>query len=123
MIQHIDITGTQYTSGEEAKQYICHKIGRLDKYIPKKSRSDARAEVNIADKAKENPQNPTECSVFIALLGGKEFKATDSGRTLEAAVDKAEAKMRKQLQRYHDEATDRSPAMRMASRLKRALGR
>lgn len=123
MIGNIDITGIQHTSGDRAKVYIERKIGRLYKYIPKNMRNDVRAEVHIADKTNEDPKNPIECSVFIALHGGKEFKATNNGRTLEAAVDTTEAKIRRQLRRYHDEVVDRSPAMRMASRLKRALGR
>lgn len=100
MIQRIAIKGVHTKVDEDLNKYIIKKISKLDKFIPKKARESAHAEIFIKEsKLKEKRQYT--CEVIIHLP--KEVIATkETTLNTFAAVDIVEAKLKNQLRKYKE---------------------
>lgn len=100
MLSRIDKSGINLELDGDLKKYIDKKIGRLDKYIPRRSRYSAHAEVKLRETGNK-AGDKYECEVILHLPGGQ-VTAIESTLNMFAAVDIVEAKLRNQLKKYKD---------------------
>ncbi|HEX4662638.1 MAG TPA: ribosome-associated translation inhibitor RaiA [Candidatus Saccharimonadales bacterium] len=103
MISHIDITGSKVDVDASLKQYIFKKIGRLDKYLPRRARKSVKAEV-ILRFVNRTHGNKYECEVLLHVPDSQ-ITAKDSTLNMFAAVDIVEEKLKNQLRKYKDKHT------------------
>ncbi len=104
MIQKLEITASGVELDNDIKKYVNKKIGRLDKYITKHARKSAHAEVKLKlDKGKKNDKFMAE---VVLQLPNETLTAKESTLNIYAAIDIVEAKLRSQLRKYKDKATD-----------------
>lgn len=121
MITHIDITGLKYKLDDNTKKYVNKKIGRLDRYLPRKSRRGIRAEV-LLKEVNRDKGNKYECEIML-YVPDKTLTAKDSTVNMLAAIDIVEEKLRNQLKRYKGERTSHRGHHDILGRLKRSLRR
>ncbi|HEX9594551.1 MAG TPA: ribosome-associated translation inhibitor RaiA [Candidatus Saccharimonadales bacterium] len=120
MIKNIEISGIHYDVDDKLKKYVLSKIGRLDRYMPRKSRRPARAEVKLSEtKGKKNEKYTAE--VILHLPNGQ-LTASESTLNMYAAVDIVEAKLRNQLRKLKEKhlthrKIDRKGILRRVSRM------
>jgi putative sigma-54 modulation protein len=99
MIDKIDICGSNYKVEETLKKYIQKRIGKLDKYLPKKFKKDAICKVVVTAGGKGKNEK-YEISVAMEIPGGKVLAARDQCTNLFAGTDLLEAKLVEQIRRY-----------------------
>ena len=90
MIKHIDISGIGYELEEDIKRYARRKIGRLDRFVPRKARPSLRAEVRLR-QTNESHGNKYECEV-VFHVPDEQLTAHDSTMNMFAAIDIVEEK-------------------------------
>ncbi|HUC95619.1 MAG TPA: ribosome-associated translation inhibitor RaiA [Candidatus Saccharimonadia bacterium] len=96
----LKISGVHTTVDESIKRYVIKKIGKLDKYIPRKARGSAHAEVFLKES---KHQNKKECTCEIVVhLPQDTFTTKESTINIFAAVDIVEAKLKNQLHKYKE---------------------
>jgi len=100
MIKHIDISGIGYELEEDIKRYARRKIGRLDRFVPRKARPSLRAEVRLR-QTNESHGNKYECEV-VFHVPDDQLTAHDSTMNMFAAIDIVEEKMKNTLRRYKE---------------------
>lgn len=100
MIAHIDIAGIKYEVEDSLKAYITKKIGRLDRFLPRKARKSVKAEVKIRFVNQPNG-NKYECDVILHVPE-TQINAHDTTMNAFAAVDIVEEKLKNQLRKYKD---------------------
>ena len=96
----VEITGIHFDVSERLKNYIEKKITGLDKYVARRGRESARAEVKLKESKSKDKKEYT-CEVIL-FLPGENIEAKDSTVNMFAAVDIVEAKLRTQLKKYKD---------------------
>lgn len=123
MISHIDITGIKIDLDSSLKAYVNKKIGRLDKYLPRRARKSLKAEVVIR-QVNRTHGNKYECEVILKVPRSQ-ITAKDSTLNMFAAVDIVEEKLKHQLKKYKDKHTVALSGRQhgMLRRLKARLGR
>ena len=99
MIEKIDITGGDYKVDESLKKYIEKRLGKLDKYLPKKSKKDVVCKVVISETGR-GKSDKFEISAAMEIPGGKVIAAKDECANAFAGVDLVEAKLLGQIRRY-----------------------
>lgn len=101
MIQNIEITGMHVDIEDDLKKYINKKIGKLDKYVPRKEKTSVRAEVKIKEATTKKKKQYT-CEVILHLPKDKiTIKETTVNKF--AAVDIVETKFKNQLKKYKEQ--------------------
>lgn len=100
MIKRLDIIGVHVQVDEDMRRYVQRKIGRLDKYVSKKSRQSLHAEVRLKEaKSKEKK----ECTCEITLyLPQDVINVGETTINMYAAVDIVETKLKGKLKKYKD---------------------
>jgi putative sigma-54 modulation protein len=119
MISHIDITGVRYTPDDVTLRYVRKKIGGLERYVPRHARKSLKVEVKLKEVNRAYG-NKYECEVLFHVPNTL-LTAKDSTLNMLAAVDIVEAKMRTQLKKYKDDATDHDGRHNFLGRLKRRV--
>lgn len=102
---------------EDLQKYVSKKIGKLDKYIPRKFRMSAHAQVFLKESKIKNKKQCT-CEV-VMHLPHDEFVTKETTMNIFAAVDIVEAKLKNQLRKYKDTHVSRSRFFISARHLKR----
>lgn len=113
----LEIAGVHTKVDQKLHDYIIKKIARMDRYIPKRARESAHAEVLIKEsKVKERKQHT--CEVVMKL---PQDTITIKETTLNpfAAVDIVEAKLKNQLKKYKETHSSLKIHRRVIARLKR----
>ncbi len=121
MIKSIDITGIKYDLDETTKKYVIKKIGKLDRYLPRRARSSVSAEVKLKEVNREHG-NKYEVEVILQVPD-KTITAKDSTVNMLAAVDIVEAKIVAQLRKYKQTTISHVGSRRILSRFKRSFER
>ena len=105
MIEQLRIVGEHAKVDDTLRQYAAAKLGRLDKYLPRRARRIARAEVMLRqDKGKRTGDATAEVLLHIP---DERLTAKASAATLYMAVDLVEEKLKQQLGKYKDEHSHR----------------
>lgn len=89
-----DITAQKYEVSEDLEKYINKKLGRLDRFLPKEKRHQARIELVLSERHNRNDRY--ECDAVL-ILGKDRFSAKESTLNMFAAVDIVEAKLKNQI--------------------------
>jgi ribosomal subunit interface protein len=79
---------------------VLKKIGHLDKYLPKKARLSAHAEVQLKE-SKAKDKNRCTCEVTL-YLPKETINVKESTVNLYAAIDIVETKLKQRVQKYKD---------------------
>lgn len=101
MIQNIEIAGLHVDVEDDLKKYINKKIGKLDKYIPRKEKNAVRAEVKIKEANTKKKKQYT-CEVILHLPKDK-ITIKETTVNMFAAVDIVETKFKNQLKKYKEQ--------------------
>ncbi|MFV0484657.1 MAG: ribosome hibernation-promoting factor, HPF/YfiA family [Candidatus Saccharimonadales bacterium] len=105
MIETIEVTGVKYKVEETFKKYAIKRIGKLDKYLPKKNRKDVVAKI-VVTQINRPHGNKYEISAAIDVPGGKVIAAKDEASNTFAGIDIIEAKLMGQIRRFKTEKTN-----------------
>ena len=101
MIEKLDIAGVHMDVGPDLKKYVEKKIGRLDRYVPRRSRESVRVQIKLKEgKAKD--KNERTCEI-IMRLPRETITLSETTINIYAAIDIVETKLRNQLKRYKDQ--------------------
>lgn len=121
MIAAIEITGIKYDLDDITTKYVNKKIGRLDRYLPRRARASASAEVKLKQV---NLDHGNKYEVEVVLnVPDKVITAKDSTVNILAAVDIVEAKIAAQLRKYKQATISHIGGRKILSRFKRSYER
>jgi ribosome hibernation promoting factor len=118
MIQKLEIGGVHMEVGDDLRKYVLKKIGRLDKYLPRRARDSVHVEVKLKEEKAKTKQLRT-CEVLMHLPQDN-IALTETTINIYAAVDIVEAKLKTQLHKYKELHADPRLRQRLAARLKRS---
>ncbi len=111
----IEISGVHAPVDDRLKRYIGQKIGRLQRYIPRKVRKSAFAEVKIIEsRARDKKQHSCE---IILHVPEETITVHETTVNMYAAVDIAEEKLKHSIRKYkelHEPAKLRHRVLRRA---------
>jgi ribosomal subunit interface protein len=99
MIEKIEIEGIHMEVDDNMRRYVLRKIGHLDKYLPKRAKESAHAEVML--KTTDDKINHTTCEVTL-YLPKETINVKESTINIYAAIDIVEAKLKHQIQKYKE---------------------
>ena len=117
MINNLQISGVHAQADEKVRKYVYKKIGGLDKYIPRKARESAFADVKLKE-IKSKTKEIFECEVIMKLPKGK-ITAHKSSASFMGAIDEVENNLKNQLKKYKDMHTPSRFRRRVLTRFKR----
>ena len=100
MIQQFDISGVHVHVDDDLRKYVTKKIGRLDRFMPRHSRTSVHGEVKLKG-AKAKDKKECTCEVILHLPH-ETITTKESTINMYAAVDIVETKLRIQLKKYKD---------------------
>lgn len=117
MIKKLEISAQHTELTPELKKYVTKKIGKLDKYIARKSRESAHVEVHLKEiKSKDKQQ--FSCNVVLHLPHGT-LDATESTINMFAAIDIVETKLKNQLKKHKETHSGGSYQRKMFARFRK----
>lgn len=119
MIKSIDISGVHNKLNGDIENYVQKKIGALDRFIPRKARDSAHAEVKIK-KSKAKDKRPYECEVILALPKAK-LTIHKKGTTIPESIDLAGDNLKIQLKKYKDKHAGPRLHRRLINRFSRQV--
>lgn len=117
MVKKLEIDGIHLDVGDDLRKYVAKKIGKLDKYMPKR----VRESVHIAVKLKEsNVKTRVEriCEIVVHLPQDT-ITINEKTSSIYAAIDIAEEKLKTQLHKYKEMHATPKFRQRLIARLKR----
>ena len=116
MIAKMEITGVHTDLDEELKKYVYKKIGKMDRYIPRRARDSAHADVKLIEK---NIKNKKECTCEVVLkLPRETIIIKESTMNMYASVDIVETKLKNQLKKYKDKHAIKRVSRQMLNKLR-----
>ena len=101
MIKNIQIAGVHTKLTAEEEMFIDKKIGSLDKFIPRKHRQAARAEVKLDESKRKTAKDKFTCEVIFHLPHGM-ITVTEKSPSILSAIDVAENKLKIQLKKHKE---------------------
>jgi ribosomal subunit interface protein len=117
MIQKLEISGVHTEIDRKLRDYVTRKIGKLDRFAPRKTRDALHAEVILKDtKAKDKKH--CICEVVLFLPHDK-IMVSESTMNMYAAVDIVEAKLKNLLKKYKETHSSLGLHKKMLARLRR----
>lgn len=96
----IEINAIHTELNDDLKKYTTKKINKLDKYIPRRARESAHAEVKLKDASSKKKKQYT-CEVVLHLPQ-ENITTKETTLNMFAAVDIVETKLRNQLKKYKE---------------------
>jgi putative sigma-54 modulation protein len=101
-----DITSRNLEADKKIKSYVKHKIGELERFIPRRQRNSMSATVVLTDDPSGREDNRFVCDAIVTVQG-QQFIAKEGTVNIFAAVDIVEAKLKSQLKEYKDKQAPR----------------
>lgn len=117
MIRRLDIDGVHMEVGDDVRRYVRRKIGRLDRFLPRRVRESVHAEVKLKLGRAKDKQERT-CEVIVHLPQ-ETFTVKETTINIFAATDIAEAKLKTHLVKYKETHTDGKMYRRLMNRFQR----
>lgn len=99
MIQRFDIQFVHAKPDDNIKKYVDKKLGRLDKYLGRRARESAHAEVILKEAKKASDNRLYTCEVTLHLPQDT-INISETSINMYTAVDIAELKLRQQIRKY-----------------------
>lgn len=106
MISKIEISGNNFKITDDLKSYAKKRIGKLDRYLPRKNKKDVIAKLVITETGTDKKY---EISAAMEIPGGKVIAARDKCSNLHAGIDIIETKLMGQIRRYKTENEIKAP--------------
>ena len=100
MISKMEISGVHTDVTEDLRKYVTKKIGHMDRYLPRKARDSAHAEVQLKESKAKNKKECT-CEVILHLPHDT-IMTKETTLNMFAAVDIVETKLKNQIKKYKD---------------------
>lgn len=97
----LTIEGVHVNLDSDLRKYANKKIGGLEKYIPKRARESAHADV-ILKRMPSKDKNKFCCEITL-YLPRETLNCKETTQHLYAAIDVSSAKAQQQLRKYKDE--------------------
>lgn len=98
MIEKMEISGVHTEVSDDLHRYVGKKIGKLDRYIPRRARQSAHVEVKLKEATIKKRKQYT-CDV-VMYLPHETIATKETTLNMFAAVDIVETKLKNQLKRY-----------------------
>lgn len=117
MIKKLEIAGVHTKVGDDLKKYVTKKIGKLDRYIPRKARESAHAEVKLIESKAKDKKECT-CEVILHLPHGT-ITVKESTLNMFAAVDIVESRLKNLIKSYKDKNLPAKFHRRVMAKLRR----
>lgn len=117
----LEVSGVHLDLDSKLKSYVDRKIGKLDRYTPKKARGALAGKVVLTEEVGKS-NNRCTCEVILTLPHGV-VTAKDSTLNIYAAIDIVEQKVKAQLVKYKSKATEHRIDKRVLRRMRRFVGR
>jgi putative sigma-54 modulation protein len=121
MAIQIQITGIDYEIDIPTRKYVTKRIGHLYRYLPRRARKIASAEVKL-EEVNHDHGNKYEVEIILDVPG-KLIAAKDSTGNMIAAIDIVEAKIQSQLDSYKKSSIAHIGRRGVMSRFKRSSKR
>lgn len=99
MIEKIEINSKGYKVEEPFRKYVIKRLGKLDRYLPRRAKKGVTAKVMVTEIGKGKTEK-YEISAALDVKGGKVLAAKDECTNVFAGVDLVEAKLTGQIRRY-----------------------
>lgn len=100
MIQKLEINGVHAKVDEKLRGYVVKKLGRLDRYVPRRVRKSLHLEIKLKEsKAKAMKQFTCEA---VLHMPGEVVRVQETTLNLFAAADIVEEKLKIQLKKYKE---------------------
>jgi ribosomal subunit interface protein len=119
MIQKLEISGVHATIDAKLRKYATKKIGHLDKYMSRHTRTSAHADVKLKEN-KSKDKNRYTCEVIL-FIPQEVIEVEECTVNLFAAIDIVEEKLKILLKKYKSLHSNPKLHRRMISRLKRQV--
>lgn len=116
MIQRLEIEGVHLELTDDMRRYVKSKIGRLDRFLPRKMRESIHAEVKLK-QGKNKGATERTCEV-IMHLPQETFTVSETTINIFAAIDIAEQKLKNHIAKYKTKHNDSSVRRRFLRRSK-----
>lgn len=100
MIAKLEINGVHMKVDKKLHDYAEKKIGRLDRFVSRRAREAAHAEVFLKEAVIKKKKECT-CEVILHLPKDT-IKVQETTMNMYAAIDIVEAKLKNQLKKYKD---------------------
>ena len=104
MIAKFEVTTVHTHLDDRLEKYITKKLAALDRYLPRRSRESAHAEVILKeDKSLKhaNHRNPFTCEVTLHLPH-EVINLSESTPNMYSAIDIVEAKLKHSIRKYKE---------------------
>lgn len=113
----LEISGVHAELGGDIKKYVRKKIGKLDRYLPRKVSDAAHAEVFLKEAMRKTRK---ECTAEVVLHLPKDtITVKETTINMFAAVDIVEAKLKNQLKKYKETHGNPRQIRHLLGRLRR----
>ena len=100
MIHKLEISGVHVELDAKIKKYTRLKIGKLDRFMPKRARDSAHAEIFLKERKIKTKK---ECTCEVVLHLPKEtIRVEETTMNMFAAVDIVEAKLKNLIKKYKE---------------------
>lgn len=119
MIKNLQISGVHTDLTEDIELYADRKIGRMDRYVPRRALESLRAEVKLIETGVRD-NDKYKCEVIMHLPHDS-ITVTENAQTMRAAIDEAENKLKVQLKKYKEKHGGPRLHRRVISRFKRSI--
>jgi ribosomal subunit interface protein len=96
----LEINSVHLELEEDLKKYVTKKLNKLEKYVPKKARESADANVMLKESHAKNKRQFT-CEITLKLPQ-ETINVSESTLNIFAAVDIAEATLKNRLKKYKE---------------------
>lgn len=98
MIERLEISGIRMEVSDDLRKYITKKIGKLDRYLPRRARESAQVDVRLR-AANAKGKNQYSCEV-VMTLPREVITIKETTLNIFAAVDIVETKLKNRIKRY-----------------------
>jgi putative sigma-54 modulation protein len=122
MSSSIDITGLKYEVETKVSDYAKRKLTKLERFIPRHSRANARFELKLKNRA--TAKHTTYGAEVFLHIPEKVLSAKVSGAdSIYAAIDMVEDKLKRQLRKHKTVSVSHIGNRRLLDRFKRSYAR
>jgi ribosomal subunit interface protein len=104
MIERFEVSAVHLTVDSRLQKYITRKLAGLDRYIPRRARESAHAEVRLKEEKSlkhQNAKHQATCEVTLHLPH-EVINVIESTNNIYSAVDIVEAKLKHRITKYKE---------------------
>jgi putative sigma-54 modulation protein len=112
----MEISGVHTEVSPKLRKYVTKKLGRMDRFLPKKSREAAHLEVKLKELQAKSRKQFT-CEVILHLPHDT-ITIAETTVNIFAAVDIVETKLKNQIKRYKEKNSRRALGRRLIRKIR-----